>query len=59
MPSHSRALERPKVKDELANCRVVAAYPQGVDIASSVERVPKYTEEAKALGSRLSLSMVR
>ncbi len=32
-------------------CRVVAAYPKGSpDIKSSVDRVPKYTEEQKQLG---------
>jgi hypothetical protein len=37
--------------DDVAGCRVVAAYPKGSpDIASSVERVPKYTEEVKAMG---------
>jgi predicted dehydrogenase len=36
---------------ELANIRVVAAYPKGSpDIESSVSRVPKYTEEVKANG---------
>ena len=36
---------------ELANCRVVAAYPKGSpDIESSVTRVPEYTEEVKKMG---------
>lgn len=36
---------------ELAGCRVTAAYPKGSpDIVSSVERVPKYTEEVQRLG---------
>jgi len=36
---------------ELANCKVVAAYPRGsADIATSTERIPKYTEDIKALG---------
>ncbi len=36
---------------ELANIRIVAAYPKGSpDIQSSVSRVPKYTEEVKAKG---------
>jgi predicted dehydrogenase/DNA-binding beta-propeller fold protein YncE len=36
---------------ELANCRVVAAYPKGSpDIQSSVIRVPGYTEEIQKLG---------
>ena len=36
---------------ELANCRVVAAYPKGSpDIESSVTRVPNYTAQVKKLG---------
>src|SRR5262245_58666790 len=36
---------------ELANCRVVAAFPQGsLDIESSASRIPKYSEDIKALG---------
>src|SRR5262245_22773930 len=36
---------------ELANCRVVAAYPRGsADIESSASRIPKYTEDIKQLG---------
>ena len=36
---------------EVANCRVIAAYPKGSpDIESSVSRVPKYTAEMKTLG---------
>lgn len=47
----TKILNDPKASDDVAGCRVVAAYPKGSpDIASSVERVPKYTEEVKALG---------
>ena len=36
---------------KFANCRVVAAYPQGsLDIESSVSRVPEYTAQIKDLG---------
>jgi predicted dehydrogenase len=36
---------------ELANCRVVAAFPKGSpDIESSVKRVPEYTDAVKKLG---------
>ncbi len=36
---------------ELANCRVVAAYPKGSpDIESSVRRVPEYTQQVRGLG---------
>ena len=47
----TKELNDPKVKEDLAGCPVVAAYPQGSrDIESSTSRVPKYTEEIKALG---------
>lgn len=47
----TRILNDPKAPPELANCRVVAAYPKGSpDIKSSVERVPGYTEEVKKQG---------
>jgi hypothetical protein len=43
---------------ELAGCRVVAAYPQGSpDIKSSVERVPKYTEEIRKMGVEIVASI--
>ena len=39
---------------ELANCRVVVAYPQGSpDIESSVSRVPQYTADIQQLGVRI------
>lgn len=39
---------------EIANCRVVAAYPKGSpDIESSVERVPGYTAEVKKMGVKI------
>jgi hypothetical protein len=41
----------PSPLPEAAGCRVVAAYPHGSrDIASSVERIPQYTEEIENLG---------
>jgi hypothetical protein len=47
----TKELNNPSAAPELANCRVVAAYPQGSrDIESSTSRVPKYTEDVKALG---------
>ncbi|MFO0919351.1 MAG: Gfo/Idh/MocA family oxidoreductase [Planctomycetaceae bacterium] len=37
--------------DDVAGCKVVAAYPKGSpDIKSSVERVPKYTEDFQKMG---------
>ncbi len=47
----TKILNDPKAPPELSGCRVVAAYPKGSpDIASSVSRVPGYTEEVKKLG---------
>lgn len=50
--SHSPAFAKHfNVTDTSGNFRVVAAYPHGSkDIESSVSRIPKYTEEVKALG---------
>lgn len=50
--SHSPAFAKYfNVTDTSGNFRVVAAYPHGSkDIESSVVRIPKYTEEVKALG---------
>ncbi|MEX2170291.1 MAG: Gfo/Idh/MocA family oxidoreductase [Pirellulales bacterium] len=40
--------------EELANCRVVAAYPKGSpDIESSVSRVPGYTAEVEKMGVKI------
>ena len=50
-PAFAKILNDPQAPADVANCRIVAAYPKGSpDIPSSVERVPKYTEELKALG---------
>lgn len=47
----TKLLNDPKASDDIARCRVVAAYPKGSpDIESSVSRVPGYTEEVKKLG---------
>ena len=47
----TQALNGPKAGAEYAGYRVVAAYPQGsLDIASSVERIPGYTEQVRKLG---------
>ena len=47
----SRILNDPKTVPELANCRVVAAYPKGSpDIESSTKRVPGYIKQVKGLG---------
>jgi len=47
----TQALNGPKAGAEYAGYRVVAAYPQGsLDIVSSVERIPGYTEQVRKLG---------
>jgi len=47
----TKALNDPEAAADIANCRVVAAYPKGSpDIESSVVRVPKYTKEMRNLG---------
>ncbi|WP_164100689.1 Gfo/Idh/MocA family protein [Candidatus Laterigemmans baculatus] len=47
----TREFNKEPASDEMRNCRVVAAYPQGsLDIPSSVERIPKYTEDIQKLG---------
>ncbi len=50
-PAFAKELNNPQAKEDVAGCRVVAAYPKGSpDIQSSVTRVPGYTEELKKLG---------
>ncbi|MFQ5731717.1 MAG: Gfo/Idh/MocA family oxidoreductase [Planctomycetaceae bacterium] len=50
----TRALNDEKAKPDIANCRVVAAYPRGSpDIVSSTSRVPKYTKQVRALGVKI------
>ena len=47
----TRLLNDPDVAPDLANCRVVAAFPEGSpDIESSVRRVPEYTEQIQEMG---------
>src|SRR5687767_1256690 len=53
--SHATAftglLNSPKAEADLANCRVVVAYPKGSpDIESSTKRVPEYIETVKKHG---------
>ncbi|MFM8584364.1 MAG: Gfo/Idh/MocA family oxidoreductase, partial [Planctomycetaceae bacterium] len=53
--SHATAftqiLNDPNAKEDVARCKVVAAYPKGSpDIASSTSRVPGYIEEVKKHG---------
>lgn len=47
----TKVLNAPNPKSDVANCKVVAAYPKGSpDIESSVKRVPGYTKEMQAMG---------
>lgn len=50
----TQLLNQESPPEELAGCRVVAAYPKGSpDIESSVSRVPGYTERIQQLGVRI------
>lgn len=47
----TKLLNDAKASEDIAGCRIVAAFPKGSpDIESSVSRVPGYTEEVKKLG---------
>jgi hypothetical protein len=46
----AKELNNPDAKEDVARCRVVAAYPKGSpDIESSTKRVPEYIESVKKL----------
>ena len=46
----TKDLNDPNAKEDIANCKVVAAYPKGSpDIKSSTERVPAYTEQMQKI----------
>ena len=50
-PAFTRILNDTAAADDVAGYRVVAAYPHGSpDIESSVNRIPRYTEEMRAMG---------
>jgi predicted dehydrogenase len=50
-PAFVKILNDPTAEPDVAGFRVVAAYPKGSpDIPSSVNRVPEYTKQVKALG---------
>ena len=50
----TEAFNDPKAEGDLAGFRVVAAYPRGSrDIASSVERVPQYTQKMQSMGVQI------
>ncbi|MFO1022992.1 MAG: Gfo/Idh/MocA family oxidoreductase [Planctomycetales bacterium] len=47
----AKELNNPKASEDVAHCKIVAAYPKGSpDIKSSVERVPQYTKDMHSLG---------
>jgi hypothetical protein len=50
-PAFAKELNNPEAKEDVAGCRIVAAYPKGSpDIESSVTRVPGYTKEFQDMG---------
>jgi WD40 repeat protein/predicted dehydrogenase len=50
-PAFAGVLNDPKAEPDVAGCKIVAAYPKGSpDIASSVSRVPQYTEDFQKRG---------
>jgi len=50
----TRILNDENAAPEVANCRVIAVYPQGSpDIESSVKRVPEYTKQIQELGVKI------
>lgn len=51
VPAFTKVLNDPEAADDVAGCRVVAAYPKGSpDIESSVRRVPQYTAAVREMG---------
>src|SRR5262249_8648356 len=54
----TQILNDPKASEDVAGCRVVAAYPKGSsDIKSSTDRVPEYTEKVIDLGVEIVKSI--
>ena len=54
----TQLLNNPDAPAELANCRVVIAYPPGSpDIVSSTRRVPQYTQQIKEMGVTIADSI--
>jgi predicted dehydrogenase len=50
----TKSLNDPQAAADIANCQVVAAYPQGSrDIESSTSRVPMYTQQMKEMGVKI------
>ena len=54
----TKVLNDEDAKPDVTGCRVVCAYPHGSkDIESSASRIPKYTDEMKALGVEITESV--
>src|SRR6056297_2280130 len=50
-PAFAKAFNKTPADPEMQNCRVTGAYPLGSrDIPSSASRIPKYTDEMRAMG---------
>jgi hypothetical protein len=53
-PAFAKEMNNPEANDDVAGCRVVAAYPKGsADIESSVSRIPAYTAEFEKMGVKI------
>ncbi len=54
VPAFTKLLNDPEAAEDIAGCKVVAAYPKGSpDIQSSVSRVPKYTQQLRDMGVKI------
>jgi predicted dehydrogenase len=54
----TKEFNNPDVKEDLAGFKVIAAYPRGsADIESSASRIPKITEDVKAAGVDVVVSL--
>jgi len=54
VPAFTKVLNDEKAAEDVAGCKVVAAYPKGSpDIQSSVSRVPKYTQQLRDMGVKI------
>lgn len=57
-PAFAKILNDPDAEEDVAGCRVLAAYPHGSqDIESSVSRIPRYTKELSEMGVEITDSI--
>jgi hypothetical protein len=57
-PAFTRIINDPEAGAEMSGYRVVAAFPHGSrDIESSVSRIPRFTQEMKAMGIEIVASI--